>query len=114
MKNRWKYFLWAVVSVILVGNLLSAFIGTMAEGPTVLYRFETQHGEFEFVVDPAGGLDATVMEQEFQNFLRRYPKTEDRELYRTFERKPWQFWNWYHYLTSELYEYPFKERNTSE
>ncbi len=114
MKIRWKYVLWGVVATILAGNLLSAYLRTLAESSTVIYNFETRDAEFEFLVDPAGGPDVAMMEREFQKFLSLHPQTRDRELYRTFEARPWQFWNWYHYLTSELYGYPLKEKNTPE
>ena len=103
-----------MATIILAGNLFSAFMRTLEEGSTVIYSFETQHAEFEFLVDPAEGPDVGMMEREFQKFLNLHPETKDQELYRTFERNPWQFWNWYHYLTSELYEYPFKEQDASE
>jgi hypothetical protein len=108
MKNSWKYVALSVAGIVLAGNLLSAYMRTLTEGPGVLYTFETRNMEFEFTVDPAGGPDVAMMEREFQEFLRLNPGTKDRELYRTFEIKPWQFWNWYHYFNNELYEYPFK------
>jgi hypothetical protein len=114
MKIRWKYVWLAVVGIVLAANLLSAYINTLVEGSTVIYSFETQHTEFEFLVNPDEGPDVALMEREFQKFLSRNPQTEDRELYRTFEIKPWQFWNWYHFLTSDLYAYPFKEYNPPE
>ena len=109
MKMRWKYTLLAVAIIVLAANLLSAYINTLAEGTTVVYSFETRQAEFEFLVNPEAGPDVAMMEREFQKFLNLHPQTEDMELYRTFEIKPWQFWNWYHFLSSDLYRYPFKE-----
>ncbi len=108
MKNRWHFVWLALASIILAGNLVSAYLRTLTEGPGVLYAFETRNMEFEFTVDPAGGADVAMMEQEFRKFLDLHPSTRDRKLYRTFEMKPWQFWNWYHFITSELYKYPLK------
>lgn len=114
MKIRWKYLWLAVVSLILAGNLLSAYIRTLAEGSSVIYSFETQNAEFEFLVNPSGGPDVAMMEREFQKFLNLHPQTQDRELYRTFEIRPWQFWNWYQYITSDVYEYPYKAQKGSQ
>ena len=109
MKIRWKYLLLVVTSIILAGNLISAFMRTLEAGPKVIYSFQTQDAAFEFIVDPAVGPDVASMEREFQKFLNLHSQKEDQELYRTFEMKLWQFWNWYYYLTSDLYKYPFKE-----
>lgn len=114
MKIRWKYFWLAVVSIILAGNLLSAYMQTLSEGSAVIYIFETRNAEFEFMVDPGGGPDVAMMEREFKKFLDLHPQTEDRELYRTFEIRPWQFWNWYHYITNEAYAYPYKPQEASQ
>jgi nicotinic acid phosphoribosyltransferase len=113
MKIRWKYFWLAVVSIILAGNLLSAYIRTLALSSSVIYSFETRSAEFQFRVDPAGGTDVALMEQEFQKFLNLHPQTEERELFRTFEIRPWEFWNWYHFMTGEVYAYPYKEQKAS-
>jgi hypothetical protein len=113
MKVRWKYIWLAAVSVILAGNLISAYLRTLATGPGVIYNFETKNAEFEFLVNPAGGTDIQRMEEEFQKFLSRHPNSSDRQLYRTFERNPWKFWNWYYFLTSDLYQYPYKDLDTS-
>lgn len=84
------------------------------QGPSVIYSFETQNTEFQFRVDPAGGEDVAMMEREFQKFLNLHPHAQDRELYRTFEIRPWQFWNWYYYSTSDVYEYPYKARKVPQ
>ncbi len=109
MKIRWSYILLTVAAIILAGNLLSAIFHTLTEGPAVIYTYETRNAEFQYTVDPAGGPDVATMEREFRKFLSVNPTSADRELYRVFERDPWKFWNWYHYLTSELYDYPYKE-----
>ena len=54
MKIQWKYLLLVAVSVILAGNLISAYLRTLATEPGVIYSFETRNAEFEFLVDPAG------------------------------------------------------------
>lgn len=114
MKIRWSYIALTAAAIILAGNLLSAFFRTMTEGPAVIYAYETRNAEFQYTVDPAGGRDVAMMEREFQKFLNLNPQTEDRELYRIFEIKPWQFWNWYQYVTSDLFGYPYKERNIAD
>jgi len=114
MKIRWNYIGLGLLTLVIAANIFSAYFRTLTEVGPVFYAFETRNAEFEFVLDPAGGQDVALMEREFQKFLSLHPQTEDRELYRTFEIKPWQFWNWYHFLTSDLYGYPFKGYNTSE
>lgn len=109
MKIKWGYILAAVLAIIAASNIVSAYLYTLTESTPVLYAFETRSAEFEFVVDPGGGTDVALMEAEFRKFLHLNPQTPDRELFRTFERNPWKFWNWYRYLTSELYDYPYKD-----
>ena len=109
MKIRWKYMGLALLVLVIAANIFSAYFRTLSELGPVVYAFETRNAEFAYVVDPESGKDLPFMEQEFQKFLNQNPRTTDRELYRTFDRNPLKFWNWYHYLSSELYRYPYKE-----
>ena len=113
MRIKWKYALFVLVALVVVSNIFSAYIRALWEGPSLIYAFETQNAEFRFVVDPDQGMGHERMQEEFGKFLRLHPGTGETELYRTFEMEPWKFWNWYHYLSSELYTYPYKEYSTS-
>jgi hypothetical protein len=110
MKINWKFVVILVSAVILVSNIFSVYIRTLLEEPYLIYAFETRNAEFRFIVDEEEGMDQDRMQREFQKYLQLHPGMEDRQLFRTFEMKPWKFWNWYHYLESDLYEYPYKQK----
>lgn len=108
MKIKWKYVALGAGAVILVSNIFSAYVRALFEEPYLIYAFETRNAEFRFILNEEQGMDQERMQREFQKFLQLHPRTGDRELFRTFEIEPWKFWNWYFYLESDLYAYPFK------
>lgn len=109
MKQTWKYSLIAILALVALGNVFSAYIRVLTEGPGIIYTFETQSAAFQYAIGPEQEPEIARMEREFEKYLRLNPEGSGQRLYRTFRAKPWKFWNWYHYLTSDLYDYPYKD-----
>ena len=101
-----KYFKASiiVISVIVLGNVLSGFINMFQT-----YLYQTNNAEFEFSTMPTKGRDIGMMERQFSAFKNAHPEYKDLVLYRTFKRNPLKFWNWYSYLTDEMYQYDYKD-----
>ena len=98
-----------LIGVIVLSNMTP--VRVFFEGAVVNYCFETKNSEFEFVVTPSKGRGVDMMERSFSSFLIDNPQTGDKIIYRTFTRNPIKFWNWYFYMTSDLYEYDLKATN---
>ncbi|WP_418502030.1 hypothetical protein [Flagellimonas sp.] len=104
MKARHFKTLTVVILIIVLGNVLSGYINMFQT-----YLYQTQHAEFEFTTMPTKGRDVGMMERQFTDFKKAHPEHMDLVLYRTFKRNPLKFWNWYSYLTNEMYHYDHKQ-----
>ncbi|MDC6367184.1 MULTISPECIES: hypothetical protein [Flavobacteriaceae] len=93
-----------VISVIVLGNVSSGFINMFQT-----YLYQTNRAEFEFTTMPTKGRDIEIMEIQFSHFRTAHPQYRDLVLFRTFKRNPLKFWNWYSYLTNEMYQYEYKD-----
>lgn len=71
-----------------------------------LYNFQTKNNEFNFILLKEKGRDIELMNKKFELFKKENPETSDTIIFRVFERKPIKFWNWYKYLTDEIFKYP--------
>lgn len=51
--------------------------------------------------------EASALEEKFDYYRQFYPN--DSVLYRNFSIKFWKFWRWREYVSSPLYDYPYKK-----
>ncbi len=51
------------------------------------------------------------IENEFKFWKENHPGNDDKILYRTFEFKWWKFWEYYTYLTEDIYNFPTLPKN---
>jgi len=102
-----------LISFLAISNIFSGYINIFTEGLFRTYLYQTENAEFEFTTMPAKGRDTGMMERQFSNFKENNPKYEDLKLFRTFERNPLKFWNWYLYLTDEIYHYEYHQKKDS-
>jgi len=110
MSKTDRKILIGAILFIVISNLLSPAINLFAEGMFQSYHYQSVNAEFEFVAIPAKGRDTKVMEAQFADFLSYHSTIEDKQLYRTFRKDFWKFWNWYAYLFRNVYQYPYIER----
>jgi len=102
-----------LISFLAISNIFSGYINIFTEGLFRTYLYQTENAEFEFTTMPAKRRDTGMMERQFSNFKENNPKYEDLKLFRTFERNPLKFWNWYLYLTDEIYHYEYHKKMDS-
>lgn len=95
--------------LLVLSNAFSGFINVFVEGIGKRYTYQTANNEFSFMLTPSKGGDVEMMEREFILFKKLKPGNEHLVLYRTFERDPLKFWNWYSYLADNRYDYPYLE-----
>ena len=94
--------------IILISNFMSSYINLFTEGIITTDLYQSEKAEFEFMTVPAKGRDISMMESHFTNFKESSPEYKDLKLYRTFKKKPFEFWNWYAYLTDPKYQYEYQ------
>ncbi|WPR77916.1 hypothetical protein [Algoriphagus sp. NG3] len=94
--------------IILLSNFMSGYINLFTEGIITTDLYQSDKAEFEFMTAPAKSRDIKMMESEFNNFKQSNPEYKDLKLYRTFKKKPFEFWNWYAYLTDPKYQYEYQ------
>jgi len=94
-----------LIAFLVLSNVFSGFINIFTEGLFSTYLFQTENAEFEFTTMPAKGRDTGMMERQFSHFKDNHPEYNNLNLFRTFERNPMKFWNWYLYLTNDMYQY---------
>src|SRR6187551_2168991 len=113
MKKRSIVVFISVVLLITISNIISPFINAFTEGIFPSYTFQTESEEFEFWAIPSKGRDIKMMERQFSSFKENNTEYSKLTIYRTFKRNPLKFWNWFNYLSNELYDYPYKEYKES-
>ncbi|WP_316795088.1 hypothetical protein [Pedobacter agri] len=59
------------------------------------YHYKNRDGSFEFTEQsgPTQGYDVAI--RKFESFKADNPLNPNKILYRTFEIKPWRFWEWW-------------------
>lgn len=108
MKRKQIKIVVIIVGILALSNFLSEYINVFTEGLFRTYHYQTENGEFEFTTMPAKGRDIGMMEGQFSHFKNNNPEFKELELHRTFKRNPLKFWNWYSYLTHEMYDYEYQ------
>ena len=96
--------LTTIIFLIGMSNFYSGYINFYTEGLFKSYHFQSESGDFQFTAIPSKGRDTKMMIRQYENHLKK-EGTEREEIYRTFRANPLIFWNWYKYVTSELYQY---------
>ncbi|MCE2612329.1 hypothetical protein LVD13_05035 [Flavobacteriaceae bacterium D16] len=107
MKRKQIKILVIIIGIIALSNFLSGYINVFTEGLFMTYHYQTENAEFEFTTMPAKGRDIGMMERQFSHFKNTNPEFKELELHRTFKRNPIKFWNWYSYITNEMYDYEY-------
>ncbi|PZX52435.1 hypothetical protein LV84_03441 [Algoriphagus ratkowskyi] len=112
MKRTQRNLLILAVLLIVFSNLISGYINVFTRGLFPTYHYQTANAEFEFTAMPSKGRDVEMMEHHFQTFKNNNPKSEEQQVFRTFKRNPLQFWNWYSYMTNDIYTYKYQHPNS--
>jgi hypothetical protein len=103
------FILSTFLGILILSNVFSAFINAFTRGLFPTYLYQTENAEFEFEAMPAKGRDLEMMKGQFSNFKESKPEYSKLEIRRTFKRNLFEFWNWYTYLNSDLYDFPYQK-----
>ncbi|MHA7056061.1 hypothetical protein ACWGOQ_0002505 [Aquimarina sp. M1] len=98
-----------ILSIIMVSNYCSSFINVLTEGLFKTYYYESESGRFQFTAMPSKGRDTNVMKRQYDKFIEKN-NIKKEKIYRTFKMDFFKFWNWYNYLTSDPYKFPYRKR----
>lgn len=113
---NWKIkLLMSILVIILLTNFffpVRYVLGQMlGRGNSIFAKhyYSTKHGYF---VAALGGFflkDGTWedIETEFKQYKHCHPTSPDTVLYRRFELKPWQFWDWLNYFYQPRWQLPY-------
>jgi len=114
MKRKQTKISAIIIGILIMSNFLSGYINVFTEGLFRTYLYQTENAEFEFTTMPAKGRNIGMMERQFSYFKNTNPEFKQLELRRTFKRNPVKFWNWYSYLTHEMYDYEYQTEMESK
>ncbi|PXY00783.1 hypothetical protein DF185_12825 [Marinifilum breve] len=109
MKKITRKLITLIAITIVLANLLSGIINLFTEGIGKGYTYETYDGKYKFTYVPSKGGKFERVKTYFEFLQEDDPHYKGTELFRTFERKPLQFWNWYSYMFSEAYSFQYRE-----
>jgi len=110
MKRKQITILILLIALLVLSNVFSGFINSFTQGLFTTYVYQTQNAEFEYTTLPDKGRGIEMMEGNFLSFKKDHPEYKEHKLFRTFKRNPLKFWNWYSYLTSEMYKYEYRNK----
>jgi hypothetical protein len=107
-KNKLKWLVGCIITFILLSNYTFIHRYLPQPGP---YTYCSNRCDFEDAEpaqdkDPLGKVE--IRFYKYQVLMRN----SDLKLYRRFERKWWQFWNWHNFLTHRRWWYDYAERDT--
>ncbi|MEM1320173.1 MAG: hypothetical protein AAGG75_07950 [Bacteroidota bacterium] len=108
MKKRKIIWLAVLLSFLGISNYCGPLINFLIEGVGQQYHFQSESGDFHFVLYPIKGRDLGMMKRQYESYVKNEGK-EREEIYRTFRMNPLKFWNWYQYATDDLYRYKYKK-----
>ncbi|MCG8808892.1 hypothetical protein G1K57_12150 [Tenacibaculum finnmarkense] len=114
MKRKQIKISVVIIGILILSNFLSGYINIFTEGLFRTYLYQTENANFEFNTMPAKGRDIGMMERQFSHFKKTHSEFQELELHRTFKRNPLKFWNWYSYLTHEMYDYEYQDEVESK
>lgn len=109
MSKKQVFILSTFLGILIFSNVFSAYINAFSKGLFQSYLYQTENAEFEFLALPAKGRDIETMERQFLRFKESNPKYSSLKIHRTFKRNLFEFWNWYFYMNSELYDFPYQK-----
>ncbi|WP_223032752.1 hypothetical protein [Hanstruepera marina] len=113
MKNKHVKISIIILAVLLLSNLFSGYINLFTDGLFKTNHYQTESTEFEFTTMPSKGRDIEMMKRNFAHFKDQHPEYKDLQLFRTFKRNPIKFWNWYAYLSDDIYRYEYIDNTVS-
>jgi len=58
------------------------------------YSYQNKDGSFTYTEEPGKGLDFEVGQIRWSRFKKQNPNNPNKTLLRTFDFKPWRFWEW--------------------
>ena len=93
------------MAFLILSNLFSGIMNIFRS-----YQYQTENAEFEFATMPSTGRDIAMMERVFTDFKDVNPQYKDLKLYRVFKPNLLEFWNWYSFLTDEMYDIEYKDK----
>lgn len=106
IKKRTKISI-LLIAILVLSNYFSGYINAYTEGLFATYLYQTENAEFEFTTMPSKGRDVAMLERQFSHFKKENPEYNELQLFRTFKRNPLKFWNWYYYLTGDMFQYEY-------
>lgn len=109
MKTKIVRLIIFIVMILALSNVFSGLIDLFVQGIGKGYTYETFDGKYKFTYVPSKGGKFERIKIRFKRLQKNEPQYEDTELYRTFEREPCYFWNWYSYMFSEKYDFKYRE-----
>lgn len=110
MKNIKKSSAFLAVFLLALFLVVNLSIINLKFPHSYPYRFCSDKGKFE-VLELGKGRDPLGRVQlAFEDYKVRTNKL-DLKLYRRFERKWWQVWNWVDFLANKRWCYPYAERD---
>ena len=98
--------LWLlIIGLIVMSNAVSYMINKVSIGNQ--YYYESESGNFQYVVIPSKGRDIRMMERRYEDGMNK--GTFDREpIYRIIRIKPLNFWEWHELLNFNSDEFGYK------
>lgn len=74
------------------------------------YHYQNHSGSFQYNEYPSKGLTYAVGQRRWQEYLNQTNNPKDDTLYRTFQIRPWAFWEWGQYIVNnKRYWHPYLE-----
>lgn len=104
-----KKILILLVALVFLSNIPVVKFALGIRSISDNYHFVNSNEEFSFTLVPSKGRDTAMMERRYKHWVENNSNKaiKDDRLYRTFEVNVLKFWNWYEYLTSPIYHYPY-------
>jgi len=103
MKKTTKIILTSVLTLIIISNLPPIAFFFQED-----YSYQNKDGSFKYQEQSGKGLDFEVCKIRFDRFKKENPNSPYKKLYRTFEIKPWRFWEWWQMIVNnERFTLPY-------
>ncbi|MDN3588061.1 hypothetical protein QWY86_15365 [Pedobacter aquatilis] len=107
MKKITKITLIAILALIIISNLPPISFFFQED-----YAYQNKDGSFKYQEHAGKGLDFEVCKIRFNRFKVENPNNPNKTLYRTFNLKPWRFWEWREMITNpERFKLPYEAKD---
>lgn len=108
-KDLWKKVLLFILFLLLANIPIGKLPLTYLKMDENIYVFQTCDATFttrNIDNESRKWKDKKAINNEFQQWKEKNPEQKDAILYRAFEFHWWEFWEYYRYATSSVYQYP--------